>query len=206
MGVSAGSGSSNIAKKPFPYGRLYHDRSSIRSESNVKWDRLFNSEINFHLLELERFQGVWRKLTKTSLGIFVQLLDYVPEELCRVLHRAALFWKEIESLCGSQDEILKDNETATRIEGLWPAWSSDEMHRIQQEMDDGILFPKVKDGSERSKICEKIQTLGYRVPTLGIIISEARAVNCMTDWLRSQGIELRCSAIYFDRGTERATD
>ena len=194
-------------KQSVQYARLYTHREcllNLSRDQKLEWvptqpqdfQRLFAHPINEVLMRLEEYKGVWKDASWTGLRRFSGLLELVPNELTYALNRTVLFWDEIASLCDSETHVLYDETTARRVAGLWPAWSMNDLDNLSVMMENETIFPFVEERQVRMKILRRIMTLEYRVPTLKIVIAEAKMLEDMTTLLsRGKNITLNKSCI-----------
>ena len=139
--------------------------------------RLFeHSSINEKLLRIFKFRGLAKQCTWTSLGVFCELLDLVPQELERKLDHLALFWEGLCTLVESPDDIYRDEVSSPKISGLWPSKCESDVEKLLIYKESKKFFPMVKTPATREAIVDKIRTLDHRVPTFAIVISESRVL------------------------------
>jgi len=197
-----------MGRQPVNYAKLhrefYRDPSGwpgLDPNHKAYLRKLFNSPIHGVLLRLEGIPGVWQWLNFNTLSNFSKLLDHVPKELSRALNRIAEFW---EGICRHPSQILADTITDGEIKGLWPAYSSYDMKKFRNAMANKAdrIFPNITDPEERDCIKNKVEVLNYRVPSLWIAKSEARAlqgiVDCLQMALSNHKAVLKDSAILLE--------
>lgn len=148
-----------------------------------------NQGLDVHLQRLRYYPGLWHNLeiNKDALGLFTDLLEYVPAELERALNQVANFWEDLASCVDCIDDIRNDDVTADQIEALWPACSSLDTRKLRVRMDlttADRIFPLVTSVYERDIIQQKIEKLRYRVPSLRLVVREAGSIQQMIKWLK----------------------
>lgn len=135
-----------------------------------------DSTINQHLLNICKFKGHATSLSWTTFQTFSELLSLVPKELTRVLDRLAGFWENVASLTECRLKIYQDTKSIEKISGLWPACCSADKNTLKQLKDSIFLgIPK----KQKNLILDYIEESKFRVPTMGLVISEATFFLCI---------------------------
>ncbi len=135
-----------------------------------------DSTINKHLLNVCRFRGHANSLSWTTFQTFSELLSLVPKELTRVLGRLAEFWDNVACLTESRTEIYKDTKSIEKVSGLWPACCSADKKMLRKLKKS--IFPKIPK-KQKNLILEYIENSEFRVPTMGLVVSEATFFLCI---------------------------
>lgn len=135
-----------------------------------------NRSLNDKLLRIFRFRGLAKYCTWNSLTVFYELSYLVPQELEQKLDHLAIFWEELSLLTESSDEIYCDEDTSSKLSGLWPLKCESDMGKLRTLENSRHFFALVTDSDIRQSIVNKIATLNYRVPTLPLVISESSAL------------------------------
>jgi len=129
-----------------------------------------DSRVNKYLLNICRFKGHAKSLSWTTVQTFSEMLSLVPKELTRVLGRLAEFWENVASLTESRAGIYEDTKSIEKVSGLWPTCCSADRKTLR-----GLkktIFPKIFK-KQKNTILEYIENSKFRVPTMGLVISEA---------------------------------
>jgi len=97
------------------------------------------------------------------------LLDLVPNELARVLSRLAGFWEKVACLT-DRTIIYEDTKSIEKYAGIWPS-RCDVDRKIFKVLKKSTFrtIPK----KQKDTILKFIEDFDYRVPTMGLVISEA---------------------------------
>ena len=139
--------------------------------------------INWKLLRIFKFCGLAKHCTWTTLENFSELSTLVPQELERKLDQLALFWEEILILAERSDDIYRDEDTSSKISGLWPSKSTSDMRKLHKLAENKKFFSSVTNPSMRKRIVNRLQTLEYRIPTFSLLVSESRALLQLATWI-----------------------
>lgn len=135
-----------------------------------------NRSLNDKLLRIFRFRGLAKCCTWNSLTVFYELSYLVPQELEQKLDHLAMFWEELSLLTESSEDIYCDEDTSSKLSGLWPLKCESDMGKLRTLENSRYFFALVTDSDIRQSIVNKIATLNYRVPTLPLVISESSAL------------------------------
>lgn len=168
-------------------------------------EHLFSdSTINKHLLNICKFRGHATSLSWTTFQTFSELLSLVPKELTRVLGRLAEFWDNVACLTESKLKIYKDTKSIKKVSGLWPACCSADKKTLRELKNS--IFPGIPK-KQKNMILDYIETLDFRVPTMGLVISEATFFLCIAKGVKERlkadgnGFRLQHSEIRKDNKT-----
>lgn len=93
-----------------------------------------------------------------------------------MLGRLAEFWDNLVSLTESRAEIYEDTKSIERLSGLWPACCSSDKKTLRGLKK--FIFPKIPK-VQKNMILDYIENSKFRVPTMGLVISEANFFLCV---------------------------
>lgn len=160
-----------------------------------------DSQVNDSLLKICRFHGHAARLSWNTVQTFDKLLCLAPKELRRVLGRLAEFWEAVASLADSKDSrthIYEDYKSINDVSGLWPLFCGAHRAKLKKP-----IFPGISS-QWRNKILKLIETSEFRVPTMGLVVSEANFFLEITKQVKhllranGNGYRLQCSEITDD--------
>lgn len=185
-------------KNPSAFAKYVNPPCALPKTKDCLEHLFRDSRVNKHLLNICKFKGHATSLSWTTVQTFSELLSLVPKELTRVLGRLAEFWENVASLTESRAEIYEDTKSIEKVSGLWPTCCSADRKTLR-----GLkktIFPKISK-QQKDTILKYMENSKFRVPTMGLVISEANFFLCIAKGVNERlgtdgnGFRLQCSEI-----------
>ncbi|EED22501.1 conserved hypothetical protein [Talaromyces stipitatus ATCC 10500] len=126
-----------------------------------------NRELRYAIGALLPYTGLWDSFTLRKLDYVIG--SHSLEEMAHYLQNVYKQWSIFEA-------PVVDPNSVTLIEGMMPSYSIHDRSQIRSLMDDGTLFPRLLNESERIRVRDYFLAMKGRILSLKLFFSDASLI------------------------------